>query len=142
MEVKKTNDKYPWYASGYKIFASKAMSHNQGGVALLWKDGHASFEVEAATVITLNLLTFQLFTGYNRFYIMGIYIPPNDSMEVDDLWMAWAACPDNCIPMVLGDLNINFEHPRDYCHEQNHDLLDKDKINLLDLSWKFSLCRC
>ncbi len=35
--------------------------------------------------------------------------PPNNTMEVDALRMAWASCPANCIPLVLGDLNINFE---------------------------------
>ena len=75
-EMKIMDDRYPKFSSGYKIIASKATSHSQGGVALVWKEGHDSFEVEAATVATPNLLTFQLVTGYERFYVMGIYIPP------------------------------------------------------------------
>ena len=76
MEMKFTTDKYPKYASGYKVISSKATSHSQGGIALLWKEGHNSFEVEAANVVTPNLLTFQLVMGYERFYVMRIYIPP------------------------------------------------------------------
>ena len=74
------------------------MIHKQGEVALVWKDGHDSFEVEAARVVTPNLLTFQLVTGYTEFYLMGIYIPPNDTTGVDALRSAWGTCPVDCIP--------------------------------------------
>ncbi len=49
-EMKVSNDQYPKFSSGYKIILLKAVSKNQGGVALLWKEGHPSFEVEAACV--------------------------------------------------------------------------------------------
>jgi hypothetical protein len=71
---------------------------------------------------------------------MGIYIPPNDTMGVDALWMAWAACPANYTPLVLGDFNTNFKHPRDARKEDNANLLDE--INLVDSSHKFLLWRC
>jgi hypothetical protein len=71
---------------------------------------------------------------------MGIYIPPNDTTGEDALRKAWALCPANCIPLVLGDLNVNFEHPRDAREEQIIDLLDK--INLVDTSQKFALRWC
>jgi hypothetical protein len=135
-----TNNKYPRYVSGFKIILLTATSHSQGGIALLWNKGHSSFEVEAAKIITPNLLTFQLVTGYERFYVMGTYIPPNDTTGVDALRKAWASCPANCIPLVLGDLNVNFEHPRDAQEEQIINLLDK--INLVDTSQKFALRRC
>ncbi len=47
-EVKIMNDKYPRCASGFKLIMLKATSHSQGGIALLWNKGHASFEIEAA----------------------------------------------------------------------------------------------
>ena len=71
---------------------------------------------------------------------MGIYIPPNDTTGVDVLQTAWAACPANFTPLVLGNLNINFEHPRDAREEDITNLLDE--INLVDLSCKFLLWRC
>jgi hypothetical protein len=134
------DDRYTKFTSGYKIISSKATSHNQGGIALLWKESHQFFEVEAATVVTLNLMTFQLVTGYEQFYIMGIYIPPNNTTGVDALRTAWAACPADCTPLVMGDLNINFEHPRDVREEDIADLLDE--INLVDSSCKFLLRWC
>ncbi len=91
-------------------------------------------------MVTSNLLTFQLVTGYKRFYVMGIYIPPNDTKGVDALWEAWNACPDGCAPIVMGDLNTSFEHPCDRREEAIANLLDK--INLVDSSRKFYLQQC
>jgi hypothetical protein len=138
--MKITADRYPKFVSGYKVIASKAMSHKQGGVALVWKKGHCYFEVKVACVVTPNLLTFQLVTGYERFYAMGVYIPPNNTTGVNVLRAAWHACPDGCAPIVTGDLNINFKHPRDEREEAIADLLDK--INLIDLTCKFCLRQC
>jgi hypothetical protein len=106
----------------------------------MWKESHQFFEVEAATAVTPNLLTFQLVTGYERFYVMGIYILPNDTTGVDALWMVWAACCADCTPLIMGDLNINFEHPRYMREEDIADLLDE--INLVDSSRKYLLRRC
>jgi hypothetical protein len=91
-------------------------------------------------VVTPNLLTFQLVTGYKRFYVMGISIPLNDTTGVDALRAAWNTCPDSCAPIVMGDLNTSFEHPCDRQEEAIADLLDE--INLVDLSRKFCLRQC
>ncbi len=136
-EMKITDDRYPKLTSGYKVILSKATTNKQGGIALVWKVGHSSFKVEAACVVTPNLLTFPLVTGYEQFYVMGIYIPPNNTMGVDALWAAWIACPDGCAPIVMGDLNICFEHPCDEQEEAIADLLNK--INLVNLSRKYCL---
>jgi hypothetical protein len=63
MEIKVTDDCHPHLASGYKILTLKAMSHNQGGIALLWKENHGEYKVESARICMPNLLTFQLVTG-------------------------------------------------------------------------------
>ncbi len=135
METKLTNDRYTRLASGFKILASKATSHNQGGIALLWKENHPGYEVESARIAMPNLLTFQLVTGNEQFYSIGIYIPLTDTMGVEDLRAAWEACPEGCIPLVLGDLNINFNEPRDKQEEVICDLLNN--INLVDTSRRF-----
>jgi hypothetical protein len=67
METKVTDDHFPRLVSGYKILVSKAASHNQGGVALLWKENCGDCEVELACIVTPNLLTFQLVTGDKQF---------------------------------------------------------------------------
>ena len=132
METKLTDDCYTRLALGFKILASKATSDNQGGIALLWKENHPGYELELARIATPNLLTFQLITGDEQFYCMEIYISPTDTMGVEDLRAAWEACPEGCIPLVLGDLNINFNEPRDKREEVICNLLNN--INLVDTS--------
>jgi hypothetical protein len=117
-KMRVTKDKYPRLALGFKVILSKATSHSQGGITLLWNEGHASFEVEVVNIVTPNLLSLQLVTGYEQFYMMVIYIPPNNTLGVDTLCVAWALCPADCIPLVLGNLNINFEQPRDMREDQ------------------------
>jgi hypothetical protein len=48
MEMKITDDHYPHFLSGFKVLSSKAASQHQGGIALLWREGHQGVEVEAA----------------------------------------------------------------------------------------------
>ncbi len=91
-------------------------------------------------MVTPYLLTFQLVMGYIRFYVMGIYIPPNDTTGVDVRRTAWNACPDDCTPIFMGDLNISFKYPCDKWEEAIATLLDE--INLIDSSCKFCLQRC
>jgi hypothetical protein len=111
------------------------MSPQHGGVALLWEEGHQDFEVEAVTIVSPNLLKFQLVTGEERYFVMGAYIPPADTTGVDDLRTAWAARPTNCKPLLLGDFNINFQNPQTEQEEIIADFLDK--INVVDTSRKF-----
>jgi hypothetical protein len=110
-ETKLTNDQYPKHVGGYHVIAPKAMSPQQGGIALLWTAEHWDFEVEAVKIASPNVLTFQLVTGGVNFFVLGGYIPPADTMGVDDLRAAWVNCPTNCKLLLLGDLNINFGSP-------------------------------
>jgi hypothetical protein len=62
-------------------------------------------------IVSPNFLKFQLVTGENHFFTIGVYIPPNDTMGLDDLHAVWAARPTNCNPLLLGDLNIDLGAP-------------------------------
>jgi hypothetical protein len=66
---------------------------------------------------------------------MGEYLPPTDTMGVEDLWAPWEACPAGCTPLVLGDLTINFSDPRNEREELILDLLND--INIVDESRRF-----
>jgi hypothetical protein len=80
-------------------------------------------------------MSFQLITGNERFYVMAIYIPPNCMMGVDDLQVAWEACPADCTPLVAGDLNIRFEDPTNDRADAIVNLLEE--INTTNLSRNF-----
>jgi hypothetical protein len=70
---------------------------------------------------------------------MGVYIPPTDTMGVEDLRAAWEACLDSCMPLILGDLNINFGKPRDKWDKIICNLIDD--INLVNASRRYTPCR-
>ncbi len=139
-ETKLTDNRYSRTVSGYRVISSKATSPQQGGVALLWEEGHQDFKVEAVTIASPNLLMFQLVTGEERYFKMGAYIPPADTTGVDDLRVAWAACPTNCKPLLLGDLNIDFRSPRTEREEIIVDFLNE--INIVNTSRKYIQCKC
>jgi hypothetical protein len=63
-ETKLTNDRYPRFVQGYHVIVSRAMSLQQGGIALLWRElENLGFLVEAVSIISPNVLTFQLVMG-------------------------------------------------------------------------------
>ncbi len=53
---------------------------------------------------------------------------------MDDLCAAWDACPENCKPLLMGDLNINLRDPRSEREEIIADFLDN--VNVFDVSWR------
>jgi hypothetical protein len=134
-ETKLTDAQYPKHVEGYHVIALKAMSPQQGGIALLWTSGHQDFEVESVKITSPNVLTFQLIPGGVQFFVVGACIPPADTTGVDDLCAAWATSPLTCKPLLLGDLNINFGSPRTSREEAIADLLDN--INLVNMSQKY-----
>jgi hypothetical protein len=66
---------------------------------------------------------------------MGVYIPPADTTGVEDLRVAWDSCPENCKPLLLGDLNINLRDPRSEREEIIANFLDN--VNVVNVSQKF-----
>ena len=56
-----------------------------------------------------NVISFQLVTWADRFYIVGCYIPPSDINALEDVAKAWQQCPKDCLSMLVGDLNIDLD---------------------------------
>ena len=123
--------------SGDLVEGGKSTS---GGVALLWRElEDQGFLVEAAHIVSPNVLTFQLITGEDRFYVIGAYISPADTAGVDDLCVTWAQCPPNCKLLLLGDLNFDFWAPKTEREEIIADFINQ--MNLVDMSRKY-IQRC
>jgi hypothetical protein len=119
-------------ATGYMIMSSKAVSCAQGRVALAWRENNLRFEVKLVLFHGPNKLTFQLMMGDEQIYIMGMYIPPNCTRGVEDIWQAAEACPEGCKLLVMGDLNVNSEFP---CDEQEEVIVNLlHKLSLVDSS--------
>ncbi len=85
-----------------------------------------------------NVLSFQLVSGATRWYIVGCYIPPNYLTTITHVEQAWQACPRGCLPILLGNLNVNLAPPRD---EHNKTIAKQvDAMALVDMSSHF--CQC
>ncbi len=68
---------------------------------------------------------------------MGCYIPPTDLMtlKLKHVKQAWLACPKGCLPILLGDLNVNLATP---CNKHD-DMIAKqvDAMALIEMSNHF-----
>ena len=136
-ETKVMDGLHTRFSSGYNVIATSAPSVRQGGVALVWKDGDA-YEVEETRTWGPNVLAFQLVTGRHRYYVVGCYIPPSDLSALEDVRRAWSQCPSGARPLLVGDLNINLESPRD---ERDVEIAEHvDHMNLTDLTRHFLQC--
>jgi hypothetical protein len=75
-ETKLTDDQNPRFVQGYHVIASRATSPQQGGIALLWRESeNLGFLVEAVSIVSLNILTFQLVTWGVQFFCDGCLHP-------------------------------------------------------------------
>eukprot|EP00957_Ditylum_brightwellii_P141063 10746548-Ditylum_brightwellii.AAC.1 len=111
-ETKLTRGIYTCFSSGYKIMVSDAPSAHQGGIALCWRVNGA-YEIKEAKFLGPHVLSFQLRTGLDRYFVMGCYIPPDYLDALEHVKRVWEEQLKGCKPLLLGDLNINLEYPRD-----------------------------
>ncbi len=130
-ETKIVDNRYPKAAMGYTIMCYKAARCTHGGVVLMRKEDNLKFEAQLVLFNNgLNILTFQLVTGDEQFYIVGAYILPNCTRGVEDLRRAGEACLAGCKLLVMGDLNINVRFP---CNKQVKVIVNLlNETNLVD----------
>ncbi len=138
LETKSTKGVYTHWSSGYHVRATPAPSAWQGGISLFWRASDL-YEVEEVELHGPTVLSFELVLGATRYYIVGCYILPNNLTTLTHVEQAWMACPKGCLPIVLGDLNINLTAPRD---EQDETIAKQvDTMNLVDMSSHFHQCQ-
>ncbi len=89
IETKNIDNRHPKAASGYTIMCSEAASAHQGGATLLWVEDDPRFEVKSVQFQNgLNIMKFQVVTGNEQFYIVGVCIPPSCMGGANCLWQA------------------------------------------------------
>jgi hypothetical protein len=90
------------------------------------------YEIEEVELRGPNMLLFQLVSGATRWYIMGCYILPTNLTTLMQVKKAWLACPKGCLPILLGDLNVNLAAP---CHECTNTIAKQvDAMALVNMS--------
>ena len=106
-ETKLTDGIYTCGSAGYSIVATDAPSRHRGGVAIFHRPA-PHFAVEEVQQFRPNVIGFQLAPGARRWYIVGCYLAPNDSLTIERFVEALREIPKGAELLVAGDLNINF----------------------------------
>jgi hypothetical protein len=134
LETKLTKGVYTRWSSGYNIRSTHMPSKWQGGISLFWRTSE-TYEIKEMELRGPNVLSFQLVSGVTRWYIIGCYIPPTNLTKLTHVDEAWRACPKSCLPILLGDLNVNLTAPR---NDRNDTIAKQvDAMALINISNHF-----
>ncbi len=118
---------YTCWSSSYNVQRTHTPHKWQGGISLFWRTSE-TYEIEEVELREPNVLPFQLVLGTTRWYIVGCCIPPINLTTLTHVDEAWQAYPKGCLPILLGDLNINLAAP---CNE--HDDTIAEQVNAMAL---------
>ena len=92
------------------MIATDAPSRHRGGVALFYcSESH--FVVEAVEKFGPNVIEFQLATGARRWYIVGVYIAPEETTTMEWVVEAIRRNPQGAELLVAGDFNVEIAAP-------------------------------
>ncbi len=134
LETKLTKGVYTRWSSGYNVQSTHAPSKWQGGISLFWRTSK-TYEIKEVELRGPNVLSCQLVSGATRWYILGCYIPPTNLTTLMHINESWWACPKVCLPILLGDLNVNLAAPR---NERDDTIANQvDAMALIDMSNHF-----
>jgi exonuclease III len=135
-EAKLTDGIYTRYSSGYNVVATSARVHNQGGVALFYKNS-PDWQVESVRQHGPNVISFQLVAASQRWGVVGAYVPPSDLNTVEYITQAFEALPRALPPILLGDLNVDLDDPRDRDGRGQEIAMEMASLGLEDLLRQF-----
>jgi hypothetical protein len=134
LETKLTEGVFTHWSSGYNVQSTHVPSKWQGGISLFWRTSE-TYEIEEVELRGPKVLLFQLKSGATRWYIVGCYIPPTNLTTLTHIKQVWLACPKGCLPILLGDLNVNLAAP---CNKRNDAIAKQvDAMALINMSNHF-----
>ena len=99
-----------WYPYPKSAVATDAPSRHRGGVAIFYRS-EPHFAVKAVEKFCPNVIGFQLATGDLRWYIVGVYLSPNDTATMERVIEAIRSQPRGAELLVAGDFNVNLATP-------------------------------
>ena len=139
LEAKLTDGVCTRHSSGCHMQATEAPSPHQGVIASFHKDS-PRWQVKSVCLHGPNLISCVLVTGSRRCGVVGACIPPTDLSALDQITHALDRLPQDCVPVLLGDLNVDFMDLRD---QQDHTIANKIVTRGFDnLLLHFRQCRC
>ena len=105
-----TDGIYTRGSAGYSVVATDAPSRHRGRVAVFHQPA-PNFAVEAVQKFGPNVIDFQLVTGARRWYIVGFYLAPNDTLAIESVVQAPKERPKGAELLVAGNTNVNLAEP-------------------------------
>ena len=102
-EKKLTDGIYTRGSAGYSVIATNAPSRHRSGVALFYRS-KPHFVVEAVEKFGPNVLGFQIATGAQQWYIVGVYTAPEDTETMERVVEAIARHQQLRAPWLPPDL--------------------------------------
>jgi hypothetical protein len=110
-ETKIVANNYPTEVHGYKVIATEAKSHHQGGVAFFYQSTTPGFTLEGTRTFGPNVIRTTLVSGKRRWTMLGAYIPPSelDNSTINYIQLATQYEPNHEL-ILLGDLNVNINN--------------------------------
>ena len=83
-EIKINNGVYTRESSVFWVMATAAPSAHRGGVAIFYREAD-HFAIKELRFHGLNVISFQLVTGRQRWHVMGCYIASSDASIIEDI---------------------------------------------------------
>ena len=109
-EAKVMDRIYTSGSAGYSVLVTGTRSRHHDGVAVFhWPALH--YAVEAVQQFGPNVIGFQMVTGARRWYIVGCYLAPDDTLTIERVVKALKELPKVAELLVVGDMNANLAEP-------------------------------
>ena len=109
-ETKATDGIYTRGSAGNSIIATDAPSRHCSRVSVFHQPV-PHFAVEAFHQFGPNVVGFQLVTGVRRWYIVGCYLAPDDTLTIESVVAALKERPMGAKLLVAGDFIANLVDP-------------------------------
>ena len=109
-ETKLRDGIYTRGSAGYSVIATDAPSRHRGGVTIFYLSA-SHFVVEAVEKFGPNVIGFQLATGLQRWYIVGVYLSPEDTRTMERVSEAIRSKPRGAELLVAVDFKVDIAAP-------------------------------
>ena len=109
-ETKLTDGIYTRGLVGYSVVATDAPSQHRGNVAIFYSS-EPHFAMEAVDKFGPNVIGFQLATGARQWYIVGVYLAPDNTETMESDIKAIRSRPRGAELLVAGDFNVDLTSP-------------------------------
>ena len=90
---------------------------NRGNIAIILRE-EVGWKIEDLENFRLNVVSFTIIVGRKRWYVVGVYVSPNNQPTVYQVEQALAGDPAGVEMLMIGNINARLAQPQDQ-HEED-----------------------